>query len=449
MALTKSLLTKLGVTKSRADKYFPKLQMTFAKHKINNPLRIAHFLAQVLHESASLRVVQENLNYSAAGLLNIFGKYFKTQAEADQYARQPQKIANKVYANRIGNGNETSGDGYRFRGRGLIQLTGKSNYQKFSKWMKENVVTQPDHVAAKYAVHSAVYFWTSHKLNNVADSDDVKRVTKIINGGFNGLTHREEILHKAKGLLGIEESMVSEELTNPTHMVTASSLNFRSHPKDFPNTLIGSLPKGEKVKKLTGTTAPGWMKVQVILRGKRTNGYVSSLFLKALPRPLKPPTQKQSVLANPTHTVTATTLNFRSQPQASTVTLIGSIKKGQKIKKLNSAAPAGWFQIQVVLNGKLRKGYVSSKFVKLLPPPPQPKPAVLKKPTHTVSTSSLRLRSKPRVSSSTSIASLPKGFKVQKIGTSSVRGWDKVLVVLKGVKTKGYLWNRFLKRIPK
>ena len=231
-------------------------------------------------------------------------------------------------------------------------------------------------------------------------------------------------------------------------MVTASSLNFRSHPKDFPNTLIGSLPKGEKVKKLTGTTAPGWMKVQVILRGKRTNGYVSSLFLKALPRPPKPPTPKQSVLANPTHTVTATTLNFRSQPQASTSTLIGSLQKGQKIKKLNSAAPTGWVQIQVVLNGKLRTGYVSSKFVKPLPRPSKPKPAVLKKPTHTVSASSLRLRSKPRASSSTFIATLPKGCKIQKVGTSSVRGWDVVQVVVQGKKIKGYVWNKFLKRIP-
>ena len=132
MDLRKETLLELGVRSDRADKYLEALNQTLQMGGINTPLRITHFLAQVLHESAKLRWVEENLNYSEEALLRVFGKYF-TQAQARRYARKPRLIGSRVYANRMGNGNEASGDGYRYRGRGLIQLTGKNNYRAFSR----------------------------------------------------------------------------------------------------------------------------------------------------------------------------------------------------------------------------------------------------------------------------------------------------------------------------
>src|SRR5512135_482328 len=131
MRVTSAILTELGVTAARADRYLPDLQALLPQHGIDTPLRVAHFLAQVLHESGLLRIVEENLNYSAEGLRRVFPKYF-TAAQAQGYARQPQAIANRVYGSRLGNGDEASGDGYRYRGRGLIQLTGKANYRAFA-----------------------------------------------------------------------------------------------------------------------------------------------------------------------------------------------------------------------------------------------------------------------------------------------------------------------------
>ena len=125
---------------------------TAAKFQINTPLRLAHFLAQCGHESGGFRVTQENLNYSAKGLAGIFKKYFPTEAAATPYARQPQKIANKVYANRMSNGSEASGDGYKFRGRGYIQLTGRDNYTQFGKAIGEDIANNPDAVSGQYAL---------------------------------------------------------------------------------------------------------------------------------------------------------------------------------------------------------------------------------------------------------------------------------------------------------
>jgi predicted chitinase len=134
----------------------------------------------------------------------VFGKYFTTKEEADAYARQPQKIANRVYANRMGNRGEESGDGWRYRGRGLIQLTGRDNYKAFADWVGDPRVTEdPDLVSSEYAVHSAVFFWDTKGLNKIADKDDVVGVTKKINGGENGLPHRRELLNKANGLLAM------------------------------------------------------------------------------------------------------------------------------------------------------------------------------------------------------------------------------------------------------
>ena len=167
---------------------------TAAKFQINTPLRLAHFLAQCGHESGGFRATQENLNYSAKGLMGIFKKYFPTEAIANQYARQPQKIASKVYANRMGNGSEASGEGYKFRGRGYIQLTGKENYTAFGKSIGEDMTVNPDVVASKYALLSAAWFFSKNGLHKMADEGAsdlvVTKITKRVNGGTIGLPDR-------------------------------------------------------------------------------------------------------------------------------------------------------------------------------------------------------------------------------------------------------------------
>ena len=157
-----------------------------------NPKRMAAFLAQVAHESGGLNVIQENLNYSAKGLMTTFKKYFPTQASTNGYARNPQKIANKVYANRMGNGTEASGDGYKFRGRGLIQLTGKNNYTLFAKSIGKTIDETIVYLGTpEGAVSSAIWFWDTNKLNIYADKGDFVGLTKRINGGTIGLADRK------------------------------------------------------------------------------------------------------------------------------------------------------------------------------------------------------------------------------------------------------------------
>lgn len=167
---------------------------TAAKFGINTPLRLAHFLAQCGHESAGFKATQENLNYGAKGLMSIFKKYFPTEAEALRYERKPEMIANKVYANRMSNGNEASGDGWRFRGRGYIQLTGRANYTAFGKAIGEDIPSNPDVVASKYPLLSAAWFWSTNGLNTLADKGatdaDVTAITKRVNGGTIGLEDR-------------------------------------------------------------------------------------------------------------------------------------------------------------------------------------------------------------------------------------------------------------------
>ncbi|MET0070092.1 MAG: glycoside hydrolase family 19 protein [Candidatus Thiodiazotropha sp.] len=199
------MLKEMGVSSTDAEQYIDDLELTLPKYGIaNSKVRLAHFFSQVLHESGCMRYDMENLNYSAKALRAVFGKYFKTKRQAEGYARQPEKIANKVYANRMGNGAESSGDGWRYRGRGLIQLTGKNNYRAFANWIGDDrIIDDPDLVASEYAVHSAVFYWDKNNLNKIADKDDVVRMTKRINGGTNGLAHRTELLTKAKGLLAM------------------------------------------------------------------------------------------------------------------------------------------------------------------------------------------------------------------------------------------------------
>ena len=167
---------------------------TAAKFQINTPLRLAHFLAQCGHESGGFKATQENLNYSAKGLAGIFKKYFPTEAAAAPYARQPQKIASKVYGGRMGNGPESTGEGYKFRGRGYIQLTGKENYTAFGKSIGEDILSNPDVVASKYALLSAAWFFSKNGLHKMADGGAtdavVTSITKRVNGGTIGLPDR-------------------------------------------------------------------------------------------------------------------------------------------------------------------------------------------------------------------------------------------------------------------
>jgi putative chitinase len=175
------------------DSVIAQIPETAAKFNITNNLRLAHFLAQCGHESGGFKAVSENVNYSAAGLKGIFGKYFPGNL-AESYARQPQKIASRVYGGRMGNGPESTGEGYKFRGRGYIQLTGKQNYTNFAKFIGEDTVSNPDLVATKYPLASAAFFFDSNKLWSIcdkgADNATVTAVTKRVNGGTIGLADR-------------------------------------------------------------------------------------------------------------------------------------------------------------------------------------------------------------------------------------------------------------------
>ena len=175
------------------DAVIAQIPETAKKFNITTPLRLAHFLAQCGHESAGFKAVQENLNYSTDGLKKIFPKYFPGNL-AESYSKNPEKIASKVYGSRMGNGDETTKEGFKFRGRGYIQLTGKDNYTKFGKFIGEDTVSNPDLVATKYPLASAAFFFDSNKLWAICDkgADDatVTAVTKRVNGGTIGLPDR-------------------------------------------------------------------------------------------------------------------------------------------------------------------------------------------------------------------------------------------------------------------
>ena len=181
------------------------LPLVMEKFGISNSNRLAHFLSQVAHESGNFKLVNENLNYSSNGLMAIFKKYFPTEALAIAYQRKPEKIANKVYGSRMGNGDEASGDGYKFRGRGYIQLTGKENYKAFSDFIGEDCVANPDLVATKYPLTSAAFFFHKNKLWDICDKghshDVVTAVTKRVNGGTIGLQDRINHFEEYNNLL--------------------------------------------------------------------------------------------------------------------------------------------------------------------------------------------------------------------------------------------------------
>ena len=186
------------------DTVIAQIPDAMSKFNITTPLRLCHFLAQCSHESGGFKAVQENLNYSADGLKKIFPKYFPGVL-AESYARNPEKIASKVYGGRMGNGDEATKEGFKFRGRGYIQLTGKDNYTKFTKFIGEDCVANPDLVATKYPLASAAFFFDSNKLWSICDkgADDatVTAVTKRVNGGVLGLKDRIEHFKEFYSLL--------------------------------------------------------------------------------------------------------------------------------------------------------------------------------------------------------------------------------------------------------
>ena len=181
--------------------YVEYLNDVMSFYEINNKQRISMFLAQVGHESGGLRTIKENLMYSADRLKVIFPKYFRGVDPAG-YARNPQKIANRVYASRMGNGDEASGDGYRYCGRGLIQLTGKDNYTRYAQSTEQSVEEASEHLTTfEGCVQSAAWFWEANNLNQYADKGDILTMTKRINGGTFGLEERKQLIEKAKQVL--------------------------------------------------------------------------------------------------------------------------------------------------------------------------------------------------------------------------------------------------------
>jgi putative chitinase len=200
----KSLQAKIGVA---ADGAFGPgtLKAAMAYYKMT-PERAAHFFAQTAHESGNFKAFAENLNYGASGLTTTFKKYFPTTEKALLYERKPEKIANLVYGNRMGNGDEASGEGFKFRGRGALQLTGKDNYKVFSEYLKNpEIMTNPDLVATEFAFESAIFFFDRNKLWDICDKgvnkDTILALTKRINGGTHGLADREEKTLKYYGYL--------------------------------------------------------------------------------------------------------------------------------------------------------------------------------------------------------------------------------------------------------
>ena len=204
--ITRDQLAQLLPKNPYVDHWHHALEQLLPDYEINTPQRIAAFIAQCAHESGGFTALKENLNYKAATLRKIFPKYFPTDELANAYANMPNKqeaIANRVYASRMGNGDEHSGDGYRYCGRGLIQLTGKNNYQAFADSLEMSVEDVPEYLATfEGAAQSACWFWESNNLNRFADSGDIKGLTKAINGGYIGLEDRIKHYEHALHVLG-------------------------------------------------------------------------------------------------------------------------------------------------------------------------------------------------------------------------------------------------------
>jgi len=204
MELTKQQLRELLPKNPYIDYWHNALSQLLPDYEINTPQRIAAFIAQCAHESGNFVFLTENLNYKAESLMKIFGKYFKDMATAKAYEKKPEKIANRIYANRMGNGDEASGDGWRYRGRGLIQLTGKTNYTWFAASLEISAEEAAEYTQTfEGAAQSACWFWETNKLNKEADAGDIKTMTRKINGGFIGLDDRIKHYNHALHVLGV------------------------------------------------------------------------------------------------------------------------------------------------------------------------------------------------------------------------------------------------------
>lgn len=203
--ISKEQLKKALPNLKDVDVWYDRMCEVLPKYGIDTKLRLAHFIAQTGHESGGYTVLKENLNYSADGLQKIFKKYFPDAGTAEKYARKPEMIANRVYASRLGNGPEASGEGYKYRGRGILQLTGKENYAKLSAALNkgDELIKNPDLVSEpEYALYSACWYWKSRNINAAADRDDVEAVTKLVNGGLIGIEDRKEKTKKLKEIIG-------------------------------------------------------------------------------------------------------------------------------------------------------------------------------------------------------------------------------------------------------
>lgn len=238
--LTKEKIVRLLHGNPEADAWADAALEILPKYELNTPNRIAGFFAQCGHESMGFKVLEENLHYRAETLDKVFPKYFKNAGrDANAYAKQPEKIANVVYASRMGNGDTASGDGYRFRGRGVIQLTGRDNYTNFGKTIGMTAEQVIDYVTTKKgALESACWYWNSRNINAACDANDITKMTKLINGGTIGLEDRTKHYREALAILG-----------GATHATPAAAHH-----------VLRRGAKGEEVKKMQaalGVTADG------------------------------------------------------------------------------------------------------------------------------------------------------------------------------------------------
>lgn len=263
--LTAAKLAKcLAISEASAGRWFPHLDATLDKYSINTKLRIAAFIAQVGHESGKLTATTESLNYSADGLLRTFGKYFDSKT-AEAYARKPEAIGSRVYANRMGNGNEASGEGYKFRGRGLIQVTGKENYTSCSKSLGINLIENPERLSEDAnAAMSAGWFWSSKGLNNYADRKEFDTITRRINGGLNGKADRDSLYQRALKVLDDEDAdtekdkvaevepdkttTISKEPTPIAKTTGFSEPAYSGGKASYPNNIVYESPSGHVVE---------------------------------------------------------------------------------------------------------------------------------------------------------------------------------------------------------
>jgi putative chitinase len=200
--LTQNQLGQILQGNPYVPQWYHALEQLLPDYEINTPQRIAAFLAQCAHESGGFRFLSENLNYKAESLCRVWPRYFNT-SNCHEYAHKPEKIANRAYGGRMGNGDEASGDGWRFCGRGLIQLTGRSNYQSFADSLEMDINDVPEYLATfEGAAQSACWFWENNNLNRWADIGDIEKMTKIINGGTLGLADRKKHYEHALHILG-------------------------------------------------------------------------------------------------------------------------------------------------------------------------------------------------------------------------------------------------------